>query len=610
MANPLFQDHTYSIAMPSPFDEAEIEKTRTDVKSMYRPSMTRVALHAPTLEAAMAIITGDKGGDNDIAVGKQGDYYLVERTLSSGQTVVVSFNPKKGAVKAGVFSGNDNTPAQYKIGKNSPYNGMEILIAAISAYPNETEASQMLEEISSSLNSVDSEWGEKMSKAAAILCDNISSRIESADTLGDNGIKINIPKGGNIQPFSPLSIKEGTYAPSEVMLGEFRVLKSTGAKKTTFKKVAIGELPGKFAFSARKFSQDEQMLIPSISDWYIVPKEVVRIAQHAQATTSSSQPMRNFMMRGPAGVGKTEGARAIASALNLPYLSLTCSANTEIFDLLGQILPDVEGIDGTIKPSVPTVDNPEIPTFEDIQMDAATAYEKMTGIYDEDISHEAVYQKLLEVIRETTAKELQASNEIDTETETSSSQKFRYVETTLVRAMKYGYVIEIQEPSVIANPGVLVGLNSLLDNCKQITLPTGETIHRHPDTVVVVTTNNEYAGCRDVNQSVISRMNLVFDLDEPSEKELADRVAAITGCEDTDSMKVMADAVKAIQERSRELSITDGSCGMRELIAWVQSFMITGNMNESAEYTILSSLSATPENREEIRETCVTPRVA
>ena len=131
-----------------------------------------------------------------------------------------------------------------------------------------------------------------------------------------------------------------------------------------------------------------------------------------------------------------------------------------------------------------------------------------------------------------------------------------------------------------------------------------------PDTVVVVTTNSEYAGCRDVNQSVISRMDLVFDLDEPTEKELVDRVAAITGCEDNDSLKGMADVVKAIQERSRELSITDGSCGMRELIAWVQSFMITGSMTESTEFTILSSLSATPENREEIRETCVTPRVA
>lgn len=48
------------------------------------------------------------------------------------------------------------------------------------------------------------------------------------------------------------------------------------------------------------------------------------------------------MLRGPAGTGKTEGAKAIAAGLHLPYRCITCSANTEIFDLLGQILPDVD----------------------------------------------------------------------------------------------------------------------------------------------------------------------------------------------------------------------------------------------------------------------------
>ena len=43
---------------------------------------------------------------------------------------------------------------------------------------------------------------------------------------------------------------------------------------------------------------------------------------------------------GPAGTGKTEAAKAIAAGLGLPYLFYTCSANTEIFDLLGQMLPD------------------------------------------------------------------------------------------------------------------------------------------------------------------------------------------------------------------------------------------------------------------------------
>lgn len=40
-------------------------------------------------------------------------------------------------------------------------------------------------------------------------------------------------------------------------------------------------------------------------------------------------------------------------------------------------------------------------------------------------------------------------------------------------------------------------------------------IHRHPDAVVVVTTNVSYEGCRGVNQSVLDRMNLTQDIELP-----------------------------------------------------------------------------------------------
>lgn len=67
-------------------------------------------------------------------------------------------------------------------------------------------------------------------------------------------------------------------------------------------------------------------------------------------------------------------------------------------------------------------------------------------------------------------------------------QTFTYIETDFIRALKHGYLVELQEPTTIIQPGVLVGLNSLLEQKGSITLPTGEVIHRHPDAVVVVTT--------------------------------------------------------------------------------------------------------------------------
>ena len=171
-------------------------------------------------------------------------------------------------------------------------------------------------------------------------------------------------------------------------------------------------------------------------------------------------------------------------------------------------------------------------------------------------------------------------------------------------------MILIQEPSVIANSVALVGLNGFLDRCASVVLPTGEVVRRHPDTVVIVTTNINYAGCRDLNQSIISRMNLVIDLDEPDMDTLVNRVTKITGCTDTSVVAEMAKAVTEISEHCRETMISDGSCGVRELISWVQSYMVSGNVLESASYTVLSSASSDPENRAEIFSTCLEGKFA
>ena len=88
-----------------------------------------------------------------------------------------------------------------------------------------------------------------------------------------------------------------------------------------------------------------------------------------------------------------------------------------------------------------------------------------------------------------------------------------------------------------------MGLNSLLEQEGTITLPTGEVIRRHPDAVVVVTTNVSYEGCRAINQSVVDRMSLVKDIELPSPEVMAQRVMAATGAEDEYQVAQMVQVV-------------------------------------------------------------------
>ena len=124
--------------------------------------------------------------------------------------------------------------------------------------------------------------------------------------------------------------------------GEFTIFAKTGPA-TIKKAVSLVEhedFVGKYELHKRTLNAVEESLVPKLPEWYIIPQEVVDICKHAQATTGKSMQMRNFLLRGPAGTGKTMGAKAIASGLHLPYMKYTCSAGTEIFDFVGMIFPD------------------------------------------------------------------------------------------------------------------------------------------------------------------------------------------------------------------------------------------------------------------------------
>jgi len=475
--NKLFDRWTWSYPIPKPFDD--IETVRTDIKSGHNTSRTaKSTLHGATLSGILAYM--ELEADPSVAkgaVGTQNDMVIAEYpSHRPGETHTVVFNRKSGKFIAGVFDSSGNV-GNYTLTETGN-TGSAMFFALI---PQLLEDDEFNESYTTLLECRKDNYSDmqKAEDAAFVLCDNAYRRIAHPSASDNSGIRITIPNTGNIQPFTKLNLDSNVYSPTSVLMGSFEILKAGAAPAQVSAYIKKEDFAGKYGFSERKFTSAEAGLIPHLPDWYVIPQEVVTVCQHAKVTTASHQPMRNFMMRGPAGTGKTEGAKAIAAGLGLPYVHITCSANTEIFDLLGQMLPDMDEAKQMVEISG------ELPTFDDIRFDPPTAYEKLCGVYDEEITEDAVYEKLVEVIAQNIRKE-QTDNAPDKE----SHQRFRYVDTPFVQAMRHGYVVELQEPSIIANPGVLVGLNSLLDRCAAITLPTGEKIVRHPDTVVVVTTNN------------------------------------------------------------------------------------------------------------------------
>ena len=592
----LFEAWSFRLQQPAPFDDPKYAGSKSMGFSQYNTSSTaqKSTLHAPTMRALLAyakLVSATENGqsvDGLGAIGHQGTTYRISEYRSANKTDCVVFNPVTGKFNAAQVEDGTQALKPYSVGAGNG-TGSGLLFCLMPVLNEDDEFRQKFQEFVSLL---ESGWADMDAafECALTLCDNVYRRIENSKQLGSDGVKISIPTTGNISVITQMAMDSGNYAPTGASYGEFTIMQMSGtptAKASSFQKE---DFVAKYALSNRTLTARELAMVPTLPDWYIIPKEVVRVCEHAKVTTASSQPMRNFLFRGEAGTGKTMGAQAIAAGLNLPYTLMTCSANTEITDLVGQFIPDTGNFQSGSNCT-------ELPKISDITMHPPSVYMMLTGEYDEEKTEDDVLQKLIEIA---------VGNLV--EKEETPGQRIRYVDTPLVEAIRHGYVCELQEPSCIANPGVLVGLNSLLDNCQGITLPTGERVKRHPDTVIVVTTNSDYSGCRDMNQSVISRMDLIYDMEAPDLNTMVKRVMNVTGFTDEQEATKMAIVVRDVAERCRQTMITDGSCGMREFKSWVLSTMVTHDPYESALSTIISSASADPDNRAELISACLEPQ--
>lgn len=352
------------------------------------------------------------------------------------------------------------------------------------------------------------------------------------------------------------------------------------------------DLEKAFLLNKKRVLTDTEKALLIVPDSHIPGVEAYSLCKHIQKSSKTPRPIRNILLRGEAGTGKTETAKDIALGLGLPYVFVTCSSDTEIYDLLGQMMPNKPNetpmsID-EYQNAYGDLDLNALPTATDISNDPEMAYKAITGKKKRDATEADC---LAAIIQRATAGGAD-----------SGANGFHYVESPLIQAIRNGWVCEIQEPTVIAKPGVLVGLNGLLDSTSAVNLPTGETIRRHPDAVIIATTNISYEGCRDMNQSVLSRFQIKMDIHAPEDTIFAERLRSMTGCPKSVRVPQILKAYHAVLNTLKTLYLTDGSVDLRTLADWISSYMITGSYMESAEMTIIPSATADEEGINKVRE--------
>ncbi|MGF7010540.1 MoxR-like ATPase [Lachnospiraceae bacterium PF1-22] len=550
---------------------------------------------SPTVFKALAAYANAEAIEHypDCGIGNQTNMNEVAEIQSSPNTrdmCVVT----RTKIFTGIYNDDTDVITPYTLG-DSGKGGTVIFLAMMRNILKENELSALYTKWSTALTldfetetiqSFESKTGlqfEDFKIDLAKMSDNIYHR-----TVHDANPKIEFPGVTANLGTAKITTREleNLMVDPNTVQGTFKYLVANGGTAASKNKPTLASFDKKY--SMRKLTEEEELLVPQLdSEEWIVPQEAEKICNLISKTRNTAEPMRNFMLRGPAGTGKTKTTDIIARGLWLPKITFTCNAGTEILDFLGQVVPMSNDMKS------------ELPTADDISFNLPKAYSMLTGNPAENMPKNFTSVEANDLLLKKTY-----------ELAKQEAGGFSFVETPFVWGLKNGAVIEIQEPTVIIQPGVLVGLNSLLEEQEgTITLFTGEKIKRHPDTVIVVTTNEGYRGCDALNQSVISRMRMVIDIDGLTEEDYLERAMKRVKFSDPYLAEKMAKAVFTIANHLKENDIDNSVCGVRELIAWMETTEIEGpnSVLENGKYCVINKASDIEEERTELFESYLEP---
>lgn len=114
--------------------------------------------------------------------------------------------------------------------------------------------------------------------------------------------------------------------------------------------------------------------------------------------------------------------------------------------------------------------------------------------------------------------------------------EFIWKDGPATKAIRNGYALTFEEING-GRPGVLMKLNSLLDETRQIELSSGEIVKAHPNCRIFGTCNIGYEGTNRFNKALVNRFEIVKIFEEPEKEECFDIIKNRLGYTNTANME-------------------------------------------------------------------------
>lgn len=175
--------------------------------------------------------------------------------------------------------------------------------------------------------------------------------------------------------------------------------------------------------------------------------------------------------------------------------------------------------------------------------------------------------------------------------------EFIWQDGILTKAVRRGYTSVLEEIN-FARPGILGKLNSLLDENRQIELPTGEIVKAHKNFRMIATCNIAYEGTQRLNKAFINRFELVYEFEDLTREEMINVIMDRVKYTDRVKIEKVLNVYDAIKKYSKEQNI-GVVISLRQLLnlfkqgkyfknaqAAVKAILINGAFIEDGEYKI------------------------
>jgi MoxR-like ATPase len=323
---------------------------------------------------------------------------------------------------------------------------------------------------------------------------------------------------------------------------------------------------------ARPWTDEEKQLVWKKPQSHKVSEEELRICREVKRNWNRGEmKIANILLEGDAGSGKTQLAKALSANFGLPYTKVTCFADMDKTDIIGAILPVISS--------------------ERLEKLEAEEQSVLKALYESDGFHSAteILTNSFGLAQEQAALKMKQLLKRVAEQSEGEAVEYRFYPSEIVNAYRKGYLLEIQEPTVIRDAAVLMALNSALELDGSINLPT-EIIRRHPDFIAVITTNRGYIGSRPLNEALRDRVQHTEKMDLPTKAIMIERAMAKTGYTDQKVLDVLADIMIMLDKTARANAIK-GVAGMRSFFYWTDAVAGGASARESLYHKVIYKIT-------------------